>query len=78
MAGIDDNKATLVLISLSNVSAMGEPETSRLLKEIATSFDGRFKDRETPFVRLKSHHETMGTWSQVPADVRSQIEALIK
>lgn len=78
MAGIDDNKATLVLISLSNVSAMGEPETSRLLKEIATSFDGRFKDRETPFVRLKSHHETMGTWNQVPADVRSQIEALIK
>ncbi|MGE3728540.1 MAG: hypothetical protein AB7I41_23520, partial [Candidatus Sericytochromatia bacterium] len=78
MAGIDDNKATLVLISLSNVSAMGEPETARLLKEIATSFDGRFKDRETPFVRLKSHHETMGTWNQVPAEVRSQIEALIK
>lgn len=78
MAGIDDNKATLVLISLSNVAAMGEPETARLLKEVATAFDGRFKDRETPFVRLKSHHETMGTWNQVPADVRSQIEALIK
>jgi LysM repeat protein len=78
MAGIDDNKATLILVSLSNVATTGEPETARLLNEIATSFTGRFKDRETPFVRLKAHHENQGSWTQIPAEVRSSIEKLIK
>ncbi|PIQ28388.1 hypothetical protein COW36_03840 [bacterium (Candidatus Blackallbacteria) CG17_big_fil_post_rev_8_21_14_2_50_48_46] len=78
MAGVDDNRATLLLISLSNVATTGEPETARLLKETADAFSGRFKDREAPFVRLKSHHENQGTWEQVPAEVRTRIETLIK
>lgn len=78
MAGIDDHKATLILISLSNVSTTGEPETARLLKDIASQFDGRFNDRKTPFARLKAHHEGQGTWDLVPPDVRSAVDALLK
>lgn len=78
MAGIDDNKATLILISLSNVSTTGEPETARLLKEIASQFNGRFRDRETPFARLKAHHEGQGSWNLLPPDVRSAIDTLLQ
>jgi hypothetical protein len=78
MGGIDDGKATLVLISLANVATTGEPETARLLKDIAGSFQGRLRDREAPFVRLKAHHEGQDSWKLIPADVRASIETLLK
>ncbi len=79
MNNISDNAAFVVLDKLATVSAQyGEPNSAKLLGQIAESFDGTFSDREKPFSQLRQQHQASGTWAQLPPSVTQQIDKLLK
>lgn len=79
MNGVSDNYAFVVLDKLASVSAQyGEPNSAKLLGQIAESYDGTFRDREKPFNQLRQQYQANGTWAQLPASVTQQIDKLLK
>lgn len=79
MNNISDNSAFVVLDKLATVSAQyGEPNSTKLLGQIAESFDGTFRDREKPFSQLRQQYQASGTWAQLPPSVTQQIDKLLK
>lgn len=77
MNGLDDNQAFLVLNSLSSVAAMGESSSASVISQTIQGYD-RMLDREAPFERLKNHHVAQGSWETLPANLRSEIDQLLK
>ncbi|MGV3524922.1 MAG: LysM peptidoglycan-binding domain-containing protein [Candidatus Sericytochromatia bacterium] len=77
MKALDDNQAFLVLNALSGVAAMGEPQSARVIGDTVKAYDG-IMDREGPFKQLREHHQSVGSWNQLPADLRQQIDQLLK
>ncbi len=78
MNKVDDNQAFIVLNSLSSVAAMGEPKSAQVLGKIVESYDGTFKDREGPFKQLRQFHQSQNSWEALPANLRLQIDNLLK
>ncbi|MBF2052449.1 MAG: LysM peptidoglycan-binding domain-containing protein [Candidatus Sericytochromatia bacterium] len=78
MGNVDDNRAFLILNALSEVAVMGEGKSAQVLSDVADGYSGRFRDREAPFNRLRNQHQAVGTWNQLPADLRQKIDQLLK
>lgn len=78
MGNVDDNRAFLILNALSEVAVMGEGKSAQVISDVADGYSGRFRDREAPFTRLRNQHQAVGTWNQLPADLRQKIDQLLK
>lgn len=78
MNKLDDNQAFIVLNSLSSVAAMGEPKSAQVIGKIVESYDGTFTDREGPFKQLRQFHQSQNSWEALPANLRQQIDKLLK
>lgn len=77
MKGIDDNHAFLVLNSLATVATTGEKSSANVISQTVKAYDG-WRDREAPFTQLKRHFQSQGNWEKLPADLRAQIDQLLK
>lgn len=77
MKGLDDNHAFLVLNSLASVASTGEKGSAGVISQTVKAYDG-WRDREAPFTRLKNQLQSQGSWEQLPADLRGQIDQLLK
>jgi len=78
MNKLNDNQAFIVLNSLSSVAAMGEPKSAQVMGKIVEGYDGTFKDREAPFNQLRQFHQSQNSWEALPANLRQQIDNLLK
>ncbi|HEY9842330.1 MAG TPA: hypothetical protein V6D23_17850, partial [Candidatus Obscuribacterales bacterium] len=77
MKAIDDTHAFQVLNSLGSLAITGDKGSAQVIAQTATAYDG-WRDREAPFTRLKQHFQAQGNWDKLPANLRAQIDELLK